>query len=184
MIRSLLAERFNLTLHQETRILPIYNLTVGKGGNKLHPSQDGSCVNIDTTNGPATFPALGTRTCGARLLGARGPDLTVDTTHLSLGDFAKTLTVDLDRTVIDKTGLTGLFDIHLEFARDVATSGVLADGGAIVMGGPVLIRESGPVEPAPSIFYAIQEQLGLKLESAKGPVEVLVIDSVSKPTEN
>ena len=142
-------------------------------------------MNIDTSNGPASFPRPGTRTCGTRVLGTRGPNLTVDTTRLTLEEFAKALSLDLDRRVIDKTALTGLFDIHLEFARDdVATSGVLPDGAVVVMGGPVLTRGSGPIEPAPSVFNAIQEQLGLKLESAKAPVEVLVIDSVSKPSEN
>jgi uncharacterized protein (TIGR03435 family) len=184
MIRRLLAERFKLALHRETRILPTYNLTVAKGGPKLRSSQNGGCMNIDTSNGPASFPRPGTRTCGTRVLGTRGPNLTVDTTRLTLEEFAKALSLDLDRPVIDKTALTGLFDIHLEFARDVATSGVLPEGAVIVMGGPVMTSGSGPVEPAPSVFNALQEQLGLKLESAKGPVEVLVIDSVQHPSEN
>jgi uncharacterized protein (TIGR03435 family) len=86
----------------------------------------------------------------------------------------------LDRPVVDKTGLTGVFDIHLEFVRDNA------------MSGPIRLNwVDAPAEPAPSvdaggpsIFTAVQEQLGLKLSPDKGPVEVLVIDHVGKPSEN
>jgi uncharacterized protein (TIGR03435 family) len=86
----------------------------------------------------------------------------------------------VDRPVIDKTGLTGLFDVHLEFAPDDAMSGP----------GPVLLngvdRPGVPsTDPTgPSIFTALQEQLGLKLSPAKGPVEVIVIDRAEKPSAN
>jgi uncharacterized protein (TIGR03435 family) len=77
----------------------------------------------------------------------------------------------LNRTVIDKTGLTGMFDFHLEFIPDEVTPGITAIG-------------DGSDSLGPSIFIALQEQLGLQLKSAKGPVEVLVIDRAERPSEN
>jgi uncharacterized protein (TIGR03435 family) len=81
----------------------------------------------------------------------------------------------LNRSVVDKTGFIGTFDMHLEYAADEATT-----GGVI---GP-----TGPADPvslsAPSIFTALQEQLGIRLESGKGPVDVLVIDHLERPSEN
>jgi uncharacterized protein (TIGR03435 family) len=85
----------------------------------------------------------------------------LEATKQSMPDLAKTLSGVLGRTVVDKTGLNEAFDIHLEFA-------------------PL----SSPDSTSPSIFTAVQEQLGLRLESGKGPVEVLVIDQVEKPSEN
>jgi len=80
--------------------------------------------------------------------------------------------------VIDKTELKGYFDFHLEWAREPAVAALAGPGGA---GGAI----PPPADPAgPSMFTAVQEQLGLKLESTKGPVEVLIIDSVQKPSEN
>jgi uncharacterized protein (TIGR03435 family) len=76
---------------------------------------------------------------------------------------AQGFSAELDRPVIDQTGLTGMFDIHLEFAREEAPAGDLS---------------------APSLFTAVQEQLGLKLTPDRGPVEVLVIDHLERPDEN
>ena len=86
---------------------------------------------------------------------------------------------DTGRNVIDKTGFTGTFDVHLQFARDEATAGLIAIRGS----------GCGPAQSAldptePSVFTALQEQLGLRLESTKGPVEVLVIDHAETPSEN
>jgi uncharacterized protein (TIGR03435 family) len=100
----------------------------------------------------------------------------------SLDDLAKALGLDLDRIVIDKTGITGRYDFHLNFGADETTAGLNSMRGP---NGPV-VTPSTPSDPSggPSIFTAIQEQLGLKLESAKGPREFLVIDRVERPTEN
>ena len=91
-----------------------------------------------------------------------------------LSRFANMLSQRLDRVVIDKTNLTGRFDITLRWTPDVGENPLSPTGDPL------------PAEPgdAPSIFVAIQEQLGLKLEAAKGPVEFLVIDHVEKPSEN
>jgi uncharacterized protein (TIGR03435 family) len=95
----------------------------------------------------------------------------------TLAMFAGLLGMILDRPVIDKTGITDLFAIHLEFLPDDFTSpraAAVAPGAPVAVGGP----------DAPGIFQAIQEQLGLKLEPAKGPVDVLVIDHIERPSEN
>jgi uncharacterized protein (TIGR03435 family) len=97
-----------------------------------------------------------------------------------MADLTHSLTNILGRTVIDKTGFTGKFDVHLEFAFDDALAGLAGPNTPS-------IRRHEPVPgdlDNPSIFAAIQQQLGLKLESTKGPVEVLVIDHVERPTEN
>ena len=91
------------------------------------------------------------------------------------------LTGRLGHTVVDKTGLKGFFDLRLEFAPDSAPVGPFGPAGAV---GPPVAPGTASDPPGPSIFTAVQEQLGLRLESTKGPVEVLVIDSVQKPTEN
>jgi uncharacterized protein (TIGR03435 family) len=86
----------------------------------------------------------------------------------------------LGRTVIDKTNIPGNFDIHLPFAPDATLEGLPGVGAP---GGPALPVSADPAAGA-TIFTAIQEELGLRLESTKGPVQVVVIDSIERPTEN
>jgi uncharacterized protein (TIGR03435 family) len=179
MLRHLLEERFRLVLHRETRQLPTYMLSVAKTGSKLQPSKEGSCIPYDTNSPPPTpnpgepRPAF----CGFqrtpaeglnRALDAKGVTMVVLATNLS-----RTFTAALGRNVIDGTGLTGTFDFHLTWAMDSPAS---APGTAE--------NTSHPDSTAPSIFVALQEQLGLRLEPTKGPVEVLVIDHIEKPSGN
>jgi len=139
MVQTLLAERFKLRLHRETRMLSIYVLVAGKNGPKLQAGDaDGR---------------MGTSTGGGRMVAH----------HVSMAQFAYQLSREIGRPVFDKTGIEGAFDITLEYA-------------------PVNSADAGP---RPSIFTAIQERTGLRLEAAKGPVEILVIDHMEKlPTEN
>jgi uncharacterized protein (TIGR03435 family) len=96
---------------------------------------------------------------------------------MSVADFCQNLTWDaLDRPVIDKTGITGRFNFRIEFAPDEATPFFRTAGGDP--------SAATPEPTGPSIFTALREQLGLKLESAKGPVEFLVIEHVERPSEN
>jgi uncharacterized protein (TIGR03435 family) len=141
-LQSLLAERFHMTVHRETRELPLYALTVAKGGAKIKPAAD----------------AKGT----ARIYQLRG---LYKARNESIANFSQMLSRTMDRVVTDMTGLTGTFDFVLDYS-------------------PLDPRFSDPAG-ARSIFSALQEQLGLKLESRKGPVEVLVIDRMEKtPTKN
>jgi uncharacterized protein (TIGR03435 family) len=147
MVQALLAERFQLATHQETRQLPVFNLVLAKGGPAF--KADSSVGNtIDT---------------GRNHLHISGTQDTVAT-------LARELAQVLGRVVVDNTGLTGSYDLKLRWTPDNEPP-------------PMLNGQPDP-NPAPDIFTAIQEQLGLKLESGKGPVPVLVIDHIERPSEN
>ncbi|MBZ5585240.1 MAG: TIGR03435 family protein [Acidobacteriia bacterium] len=176
MLQTLLADRFKLSMHRETRDLPVYDLQAVKSGPKLPAPQGGACAEVLTTLPEAGQPRPAPP-CGPGLVKA-GTGLTMLGFSVSMPAFAKQLSLIVGREVIDKTGFTGRFSLHLEFAIDDALAG-LPD--------PVGPDASGqPADPAarPTIRTALQEQLGLKLEVSKGPVDVLVIDHVERPTEN
>lgn len=163
MLQKLLEDRFQLKIHRETRQLPVYILsTVAKGGSKLSATKEGSCIPLDLNN--MQPPAPGAVRCGSASVRGNAARTVIDSHGQTLTALAaQGFHADLDRPVIDQTGLIGMFDIHLEFARDGAPAGDLS---------------------APSLFTAVQEQLGLKLTPDKGPVEVLVIDHLERPSEN
>jgi uncharacterized protein (TIGR03435 family) len=152
MLQALLADRFKLAFHRESKELPVYALVVGKNGSKLQKSKN--------SEAPLGFLALGNR------VAAPNAPLSILTQFLSQL---------LGRIVLDKTGLAGNFDFSMQWTPDASQKLGLGDPNAPA---PVLDTNG------PSIFTAIQEQLGLKLESDKGPVEVLVIDHVERPSEN
>jgi len=173
MIRNLVRDRFKVEAHSESRDMPVYALTVNKGGPKLTRFEEGSC---DASPPPPPFKPGQKRAC------FRGIDITpslklrVAATGVTLDRYALMLSMALDRPVIDKTGIAGVFDIDLQSAVEgTRMAQFLPPDGNLR---PV------PSEPAPSIFTAIQDQLGLKLEATKAPVEVLVIDHAEKPSEN
>ncbi len=173
MLQALLEDRFKLKLHRETKEGPAYALTVAKGGFKLPRLPDGSCVPLDLekVRAPLAPGDAPPNFCGAGGIARRGM---LETRANTLENFSRMLSRVFSRPVIDKTGIAGLYNFHLEFTPDDSTPWLVPPGGAT------------PADPAggPSIFTAIQEQLGLKLESAKGPGEILVIDSVERPSEN
>jgi len=161
MMRSLLEDRFHLKLHDEVRKLPVYDLTVLKKAPKLKPTQDGSCVPIDFRTVLQSPPRL--NYCGRNAV-KTGATIILDGYGVTVAEFITRALRTLDRPVIDQTRLTGRFDIHLEFASTDAP-----DPGDSTL---------------PSVFTAIQEQLGLKLLASTGPVTVLVIDHVERPSQN
>jgi len=152
MVQALLADRFKLRAHHETREFPIYELVIAKNGSKLQASA-ANPVPGDITTGPG------------RITG----------TNVVLFRLETALTRALGRTIVDKTGLRGPYDFTLNWTPDVddPSSAQSSNGAA---------QESDA--SGGSIFTAIQEQLGLKLVPAKGPVEVLVVDHVEYPTSN
>jgi bla regulator protein BlaR1 len=159
-LRALLAERFQLTLHREAKEQSIYALVVAKNGPKLKESQ------AQVGDGPK-----GRMMMGRGQLSGQGVPLELLT---------KTLSDQLGRSVIDRTGLKGNFDFKVEWTPDPGQG-----GGGPFGGGPPPPDAPPPPDPnGPSVFTALQEQLGLRLESQKGPVDTLVIDKVEKPTEN
>ncbi|HEY4084955.1 MAG TPA: M56 family metallopeptidase [Bryobacteraceae bacterium] len=163
MLQALLEERFALRIHRGVRPSPVYALTLADGASRLKPFVQGDCV---PTPAMPPLPELqpGQRYC--RSIITRGPG--VDAEGASLGEFAQLLSVFLDRPVIDKSGLTGRFNIHLEFSADDATPGM----------------PPAPDPNRPPIFTAIHDQLGLRLQAATGPVESIVIDHVERPSAN
>jgi uncharacterized protein (TIGR03435 family) len=172
MMQAVLEDRFKLKIHRETRQGPVYELALGKGSPKLKPLQDGSCTPV-LVGHPLPSLASGQHYC-RRVVSPRG---SVDIEGGTLSDLAGLLGLALDRPVIDKTGITDLFEIHLVFSP--------GDSAALL---PPTANPGAPATPAtpdaPSIFQAVQEQLGLKLVPAKGPVDVLAIDHIERPSGN
>ncbi len=170
-LQHLLEERFGLKHHREMKEQPVYFLRVAKGGVKMPP---GSCVPVkkDLPNECYSVQNEGL----VVTLDWRGVMMS-DPTGVAYRSLAWSLSGPLQRPVIDQTGLTGTFDVHLRWARDPAppTPGRESDAGA---------PDTSSGTAAPSIFDAVEKQLGLKLEAGRGPVEYLVVDHVEKPGEN
>jgi uncharacterized protein (TIGR03435 family) len=178
MMQKLLEERFKLKVHIETKELPVYALTAAKSGLGLPQPKEGSCITPDL-NSPMP-PLPGQTPCGRPMVVISPSGARMTGGKISMPALTDILSNMLGRAVIDRTGSTGTFDIQLEFTPDQALAGI-----------PLLAGPADAYRPAPSadtagpsIFSALQEQLGLKLESAKGPVDVLVIDHVERPTAN
>jgi uncharacterized protein (TIGR03435 family) len=176
MLRSLLEARFQLRTHRETPDLPIYALTVAKGGPKLKAPKEGGCAAMDPNQ--RAQPGTALPPCGAARVSMMPSAIGIVGGKVPMSEFVGTLKMVLGRPVVDRTAITELFDLDLRFARDQVVSGIPQ-----MMGPP---GEAAPADAAtpPSILTAIQEQLGLRLESTKGPVEVLVIDHVERPSAN
>lgn len=188
MLRSLLADRFRLALRHETRELPVYELAVAKGGLKFAAAKEGSCVTWSPDSPrprpDPTRPPPPLNVCGGvrRQVMSLQPTRRdrVDAVGVSMPKLIEYISDDLRGIVIDKTGFTEKFDFHLEFApSELGGNGL----GPSPPGDPGSSAPSANLSGV-SIFTALQEQLGLRLISAKGPVEVLVIDRVERPSEN
>jgi len=178
-LQSLLEDRFQLKLHRETRELPAYELSVAKSGLKIKLSEDQTPYRPPAKGDPPAQPQIikpgGPMPRRSMLMGMGN----LEANGVEFDSFVQMLSQQLGRTVIDKTGLKGLYDIKLQWAPE-------ARQGATPFGpSPAGVEPPPASDPSgPSIFTAVQEQLGLKLESTKGPTEVIIIDSVEKPSEN
>jgi uncharacterized protein (TIGR03435 family) len=170
MIEAMLVDRFKLVVRRESKEMPVYALTVAKGGPKLTPFQESTC---DATS--HLSPALIRGGPGITPLCFRGVQLnlkghfSITANGSTLSTFAQLLTGGLDRPVIDRTGIAGVYDLHFESSKE----NTLYENARFQ-----------PDDDPPSVFTAIEAQLGLKLEPMKGPVEVLIIESAEKPSEN
>jgi bla regulator protein BlaR1 len=179
MMQSLLAERFKLAVHFETQVVPVLAIVLvkpGKTGPKLRPHSEGvPCEATPPANGPpardaAVFPPV----CDAymmmmspnALVRAGSRNTTLDLLAGALPGMGK-----LDRPLVDQTGLSGRFDFSIEFTPESnPPSAPTADAPTDVQG--------------PTFLEALHEQLGLKLESTKAPLQILVVDHVERPSEN
>jgi len=157
MLRSLLEDRFGLKVHRETRTTAVYALVVDKNGVRMKLSADQVSPNVDGPSAPGSaLPNHGALRFGPG---------SVIGNAVELSFFCSAFLADAtERVVIDRTNLTGRYDIRLQWMPDESAAQA--------------------AEPGPSLFTAVREQLGLRLEPAKAPVEVLVIDSAEKPSAN
>ena len=186
MLQTLLEDRFKVRVHTELRDTPVYALTVAKGDPKLRPSKGGSCAPMDLTNLPGRVARPGEpipKYCGTPYAHGYGLNMTSDGYGMTMAEFAgRMLSGFLDRPIVDKTGLTGSYDIHLEFVRGDGPSGMALLNG--VYSPDSLAGTSGADTSGPSIFTAVREQLGLKLVPDKSPLEVIVVDNAERPSAN
>lgn len=204
MLRGLLAERFKLKVHGETRDTPIYALVLSRSDGKLGPKlskttddcqkiqeERQAAIKAAQASGsgpgrgqplpPGIMPAPGERPiCTVSMNagpspGGGMPVITMRAGGQTMEALARNLSGNLNRQVVDRTGLTGLYDYELQYGMqgNLTTAPV---GGATP-------APAAPIDDAPTMFDALRE-LGLKLESMRGPVEHLVIDSVERPTED
>jgi len=161
MLRAALEDRFQLKAHSESKDLPIFELVVAKGGFKLKEA-DPNNTYPNGVKGPDGVPHAGMMMIRNGSMTAQG--VTISSLTPMLGQ-------QVNRIVVDKTGLTGKYDISLQWTRDDDPGGDPKDTGK---------TDNAP----PSIFVALQEQLGLKLDAAKAPVEMIVVDHVEAPSDN
>jgi uncharacterized protein (TIGR03435 family) len=178
MLRTLLEQRFQLKTHWVTREMPVYVLTLGKGGLKTRQLPEGACTVIDRSRPkpPVTPGEPLPKYCGATIMSSRrdGTEL-MEVRGVTVEQFAERLSGPAGRPVVDRTGIKGMYTFHLEYAPDRAARRV-PDGDA----GPT----PQPIDRAPALLDGLQEQTGLKVTSEKGAVEVLVIDHVERPSAN
>jgi uncharacterized protein (TIGR03435 family) len=169
MLQALLSDRFKIVFHRDTKELPVFLLVVAKGGPKL-PEGKPADASPDGAGGTGTL--------------AFGQGGLMTFRAMPLSSLVLILSQQVGRTVLDKTGLTGRYDFTWQFnlnvnpggGRGAAQSSAGGPGGA----NPAASADS---EPA-SIFTVLQEELGLKLDSGKGPVEIIVIDHIERPSGN
>jgi uncharacterized protein (TIGR03435 family) len=162
MLRSLLADRFGMQSHWVTKKQAVYALSIARGGVKLQPSKAGSCVVAGADNPPVQPGDKVPDYCGTYFW--RRSE--IDGHRIVISQLIVALESQLDYPLIDKTGLKGAYDVHFRWNPDEATN------------------EGADNSAGASIFTSLQEQLGLRLQSTKGPVKVLVVDRIEKPSEN
>jgi uncharacterized protein (TIGR03435 family) len=186
MLRNLLVERFKMKAHSEQREMPIYVLVLARQDGKLGPSLKPSPVDCNALRaaargGPPPQALQGPPKPGeAPQCGMFMSPASIGAGGVSMTALATALGQRLGRSVIDKTGLTGEYQFVLNFTPDQ-----LPAGGASPPPGAAPLANGVPFDPnAPSLVTAIQEQLGLKLDSQRGSVDVVVVDSVERPIED
>jgi uncharacterized protein (TIGR03435 family) len=174
MLQTLLEERSQLKIHQDYKEVSVYALVIGKGGAKLTASKEGGCALIDPAHPETAFGPGKPPPCGPF-----GPDTGggIVTFGSTLANLCAQFSVALDRDVIDRTGLTGKFDIHLQLTQQELFPWEGAHETAAAATAP------DPSDSTSAIMAAVQK-LGLRLEPAKAPAQHLVIDHIERPSEN
>jgi uncharacterized protein (TIGR03435 family) len=172
MMQALLEDRFRLKLHKEAKEIHVFALTVSAKGPKLRPAKENGCVAYDRNN-PPPHPGPGGPApviCGVIRESASGG---FDMPGVTTADLCRRLSAYVDRDIVDKTGITGAFDVHLDLLpADIGYAGSAPD-------------PSSPFTPGDGgAIAAAVKKLGLQMRNAKRPVEFLVIDHVERPSEN
>ena len=179
MLQSLLEDRFKLKVQSETKEGAVYFLTIAKNGPKLRATAEGACVVADIDHPPVPGKSS-TPPCGKAKISRGGDVATVDIVGATMADLCSQLNLVMDRELIDRTGMAGRFDIHLEVMR--------ADLQPKFVAGRTIVQQdqltADDKDDGPPISTALQQQLGLKLEKGRGPVKVLVVDHIEPPTDN
>lgn len=173
MLQSLLQDRFRLVIRHETRSLPVYHLVAAPTtGSKLQPAETGNCV--ERNSDPAPTPSSRQPNyCGSS---EWGPHSLIGNA-ITMQQFTTMLENILQRPVIDETGFTARFNVRLIWVADQVTPGLRAPG---VPPPPA----PSPIDNGPTIFTALAEHLGVRLQATKGPVDILVIVGAEKPAAN
>jgi uncharacterized protein (TIGR03435 family) len=186
MLRTLLEERFKVKVHREAKDSPVYILRVANGGAKLQVTKEGSCIAVDVNSPQPAPPKPGEerpRYCGVS--GGRrsiGGLMSTDWYGTSIAELAGRMLVSyVDLPVVDQTKLAERYDIHLEFVPERRTSGSVHLNGEVV---PDMQAPEADPTAGPSIFSALEKQLGLKLAKGKAPLDVIVVDRADKPSVN
>lgn len=218
MLQNLLADRFRLKLHHETKDSAVYELVVDKNGPKMKPTTLTTDASADGPPPPPSgppklgkdgFPELDRPGLFMMvMMGNNGPRSRMVARAQTTADIGRALSNQVDRPVVDKTGLTGKYDFSLEFSFEPGVGGPMGGlrmtppggglagpgpgpgpgpgGAGAVGGGPVPAPlDSQNADSAPTIFAAVQSELGLKLDAKRAPLDLLVVDQVEKtPTQN
>lgn len=183
MMKTLLADRFKLTLHRETRTLPVLELVRAQGPAKIGPMPEGGCFKRGTNAEPIPFsppPAPMPKVCDAsrRIVVNPAPALVerVEAVGVTMAHLVGILSAELGRIVVDRTNFTDTLSYEVTFSPDPSSMFVA----------PLARESGGAIEPpsAPAISLAIREQLGLELKPSTGLVDVLVIDQIERPSPN
>jgi bla regulator protein blaR1 len=179
MLVPVFQDRFGLKFHHETREMEVYTLVVAKGGPKLKEATPEELA--DTAPPPRPDGAGGPPSLrkGQMMMRGSPQGMTLETRAATMTTLVRMLTQQIGSTIVDKTGLTGNYDYTLTFMPDQGAGGMILKGPPPTDGG-----EQSQDPPAPSIFTALQEQLGLKLVAQKEKVDVIVIDHVEQPSAN
>lgn len=189
MLQPLLEDRFQLKFHRETRELPVYALTLQHGGEKLPAPKEGGCIKPDPAAPPSPPSASGPGSrppCGSLNMWVVPAGMRLHGGDVPMSEIIRTLSTILGRPVLDRTAFTAHVDVDFIFKPDETTEGLMMSNGAVAGHRETIAAAAGASGPtaAPNLPTALAEQLGLKLGSAKGPVEVIVIDQVEKPSRN
>ena len=179
LLQGLLKERFSLQIHKEPRDTPVYLLTVDGHEAKLKPADSNACISRDWSDFPPPRGVSLPTFCGTA--SPRGtPEVKVlDSYSVDMPSFAGLLSTEVGRPVIDRTEITGRYDIHLEYARNGNSSGI-----AMLNGVPTSVAVPDGPPAAMSIFMELRKETGLKLTAGAAPVDVIVVDHVEQPTAN